>query len=45
MPAFYARPASLDEMVDNIVGRVLARAGVENKVFEVWEGLNKDEDS
>ena len=45
MPAFYARPASLDEMVDNIVGRVLARVGVENETFEVWEGLNKSKDS
>ena len=45
MPAFYARPASLDEMVDNIGGRVLARVGVENETFEVWEGLNKSKDS
>jgi 4-hydroxy-3-polyprenylbenzoate decarboxylase len=44
VPAFYARPATLDELVDNIVGRVLARIGVENEAFEVWEGLNKGKD-
>ena len=45
MPAFYARPETLDEMVTNIVGRVLARVGVKNEAFEVWEGLRKNQES
>jgi 4-hydroxy-3-polyprenylbenzoate decarboxylase len=38
VPAFYARPRSLDELVDNIVGRVLARIGIDNDLFTRWEG-------
>ena len=36
MPAFYARPQSIDDMVDNFVGRVLARMGIENDLYEEW---------
>ncbi len=42
VPAFYARLASIDEMVDNIVGRVLARMGVENELYKRWQGLGRD---
>jgi flavin prenyltransferase len=38
MPAFYARPQTLDEVVDNIVGRVLRRLGIENSLYAAWEG-------
>ncbi len=36
MPAFYTRPESIDDIVDNIVGRVLARLGIENKLYKKW---------
>jgi len=36
MPAFYARPRTLDEMIDNLVGRVLARVGITNELYEEW---------
>jgi 4-hydroxy-3-polyprenylbenzoate decarboxylase len=39
VPAFYARLSSLDEMVDNIVGRALARLGVDNELYMRWRGL------
>lgn len=39
VPAFYAHPRTLDEVVDNIVGRVLARLGVDNELYAEWEGL------
>ena len=39
VPAFYARPASVDDIVNNIVGRVLARLGVENELYAAWPGL------
>jgi 4-hydroxy-3-polyprenylbenzoate decarboxylase len=39
VPAFYARPQSLDEMVDNLVGRVLARIGIENDMYSEWTGM------
>jgi len=38
VPAFYARPRSLDDMIDNLVGRVLARVGIENDQFFEWKG-------
>lgn len=37
MPAFYIRPQSIAEMVDNIVGRVLARLGIENDLYLKWK--------
>jgi len=38
VPAFYAQPKNLDEVVDNIVGRVLARIGIQNDLYQEWEG-------
>jgi flavin prenyltransferase len=39
VPAFYALPASLDEMVDQMVGRILARLGLENDLYSEWQGM------
>jgi flavin prenyltransferase len=39
VPAFYAHPTSVDELVDQSVGRVLARLGIGNDLYKVWEGL------
>jgi len=41
VPAFYARLSSIEEMVDNTVGRVLARLGIDNELYMKWEGLTK----
>jgi 4-hydroxy-3-polyprenylbenzoate decarboxylase len=38
VPAFYTQPKNLDEVVDNIVGRVLARIGIQNDLYQEWEG-------
>ncbi len=43
VPAFYARLSSVDEMVDNTVGRVLARLGVDNQLYTQWQGLGGGE--
>jgi 4-hydroxy-3-polyprenylbenzoate decarboxylase len=40
VPAFYARPESLDQMVDNTVGRVLDLFEIETAVVRRWGGLN-----
>jgi 4-hydroxy-3-polyprenylbenzoate decarboxylase len=40
MPAFYAHPQSVDDIVDNIVGRVLARLGIANDRYTEWQGLD-----
>jgi len=37
VPAFYAHPKNLDEMVDNIVGRILARIGIDNDLYVKWK--------
>jgi len=37
VPAFYARPASLNQIVDGIVGRVLARVGIETDLYHHWK--------
>src|SRR4030043_529375 len=38
IPAFYLRPHSMDEVIDNTVGRILARLGVENDLYQEWQG-------
>lgn len=35
-PAFYQRPASLDDLVDFVVGKVLDQLGVEHHLFRRW---------
>lgn len=41
VPAFYAHPTSLDEMVNHLAGRMLARLGIPNPYAPVWRGLNE----
>jgi flavin prenyltransferase len=40
VPAFYARPASLEQMVDHTLGRVLDLFDIENTAVNRWGGLN-----
>jgi len=40
VPAFYARPASLEQMVDHTIGRVLDLFEIENTAVSRWRGLN-----
>lgn len=39
LPAFYHRPQSIDEMVDDTVERVLALLGMNEAAPKVWRGL------
>lgn len=39
VPAFYARPASLEQMVDQTLGRVLDLFDIRTDVVSRWEGL------
>lgn len=37
-PAFYARPQTAQDIVDDIIGRVLLRLGFENELYHRWQG-------
>lgn len=37
VPAFYARAESIEAMVDNLTGRILARMGIENDFYRRWK--------
>lgn len=39
VPAFYTRPKNVADIVNNIVGRVLTRLGIENEQYKVWAGM------
>lgn len=42
VPAFYTRPASIEELVDQSVGRALDQFGIRTDVFPRWtDGLRK----
>lgn len=40
VPALYARPQSVDEIIDGTVGRILARMGIDNDLYLRWSGLS-----
>lgn len=42
LPAFYARPRTLDDMVNFTVGRILSRLGFANDLFKQWTGLRQE---
>lgn len=39
VPAFYTKPASIAEIVDQTIGRVLDLIGVDSRLTRRWEGL------
>jgi 4-hydroxy-3-polyprenylbenzoate decarboxylase len=36
VPAFYARPQSIEQMVEDLVGRALLRLGIDNDLYTRW---------
>jgi 4-hydroxy-3-polyprenylbenzoate decarboxylase len=38
-PPFYTKSETIEEMVDGMVGRMLQRIGIENKLVKVWQGF------
>jgi flavin prenyltransferase len=43
VPSFYHKPTSLDDIVNQSVGKALDQFGIDARLFERWSGLNKDE--
>jgi 4-hydroxy-3-polyprenylbenzoate decarboxylase len=41
-PQFYAQSTTIEEMVDCMVGRMLQRIGIENKLVKVWQGFSNE---
>lgn len=37
VPAFYTHPQTVDEIVSNIVGRILMRMGITNNLYQAWK--------
>jgi 4-hydroxy-3-polyprenylbenzoate decarboxylase len=37
VPAFYAQPQTLDDLINNTIGRILARLGIENDLYVRWK--------
>ena len=38
MPAFYHKPKTVDDLVDQVVGKALSAVGVENDILKSWKG-------
>lgn len=38
MPAFYSLPRTLEDVVDQVVGKVLSALGLEQTLFRPWDG-------
>jgi 4-hydroxy-3-polyprenylbenzoate decarboxylase len=41
LPSFYNRPATIDEMVDHTVARVLDLLGIDNSLAPRWSGMRE----
>jgi 4-hydroxy-3-polyprenylbenzoate decarboxylase len=38
IPAFYGQPKTIDDLIDETLGRVLVHLGVETELYTHWEG-------
>ncbi|XPS72558.1 Flavin prenyltransferase [Ascochyta lentis] len=41
VPAFYTRPKTLEDLIDQSVGRMLDNLGIHVETFKRWDGFNK----
>jgi 4-hydroxy-3-polyprenylbenzoate decarboxylase len=39
VPAFYARPRNVEDIIENTVGRVLSRMGIDNDFYQRWKDV------
>lgn len=43
MPAFYTKPKTIDDLVDQVVGRALGALGINHGLFRGWAGPSRTE--
>ncbi|MCP4694475.1 MAG: UbiX family flavin prenyltransferase [Desulfobacterales bacterium] len=43
IPSFYHQPKTLDDIVDQTIGKIFDYLGIENNLFQRWEGLERRE--
>lgn len=41
-PTFYDKPKTVDDIINNTVGRTLARIGIQNTLYFEWLGMSKE---
>ena len=41
MPAFYTRPQTLDDLINQTVGRILDQFAIETNLIPRWQGLRE----
>jgi len=42
VPAFYVHPKSIDDIINNTVGRVLRRMGIKTDLYQEWQGKSAE---
>ena len=42
VPAFYGKPASVDDLIDGTIGRILLRLGIDNELYTKWKGMTNN---
>jgi flavin prenyltransferase len=42
VPAFYGNPATLAEVIDSTIGRILLRLGIDNELYAKWKGMKSE---
>jgi 4-hydroxy-3-polyprenylbenzoate decarboxylase len=38
IPVFYTKPRTVDDMINNTIGRILQRLGIDNDLYLEWQG-------